>query len=127
MAETSLIQARVDTELKNEASELFESLGLDMTTAIKVFLKRCLQEGGIPFEIRNNKESSLDALKAFMLLRQQAEANGVSDLTLDEINALIESVEKQMKKAATNLDFENAAIYRDQITELKKIRNDISE
>ena len=97
MTETSLIQARVDTELKNEASELFESLGLDMTTAIKVFLKRCLQEGGIPFEIRNNKESSLDALKAFMLLRQQAEANGVSDLTLDEINAEIAAVRKARK------------------------------
>ena len=97
MAETSLIQARVDTELKNEASELFESLGLDMTTVIKVFLKRCLQEGGIPFEIRNNKESSLDALKAFMLLRQQAEANGVSDLTLDEINAEIAAARKARK------------------------------
>ncbi len=97
MTETSLIQARVDTELKNEASELFESLGLDMTTAIKVFLKKCLQEGGIPFEIRNNKETSLDALKAFMLLRQQAEANGVSDLTLDEINAEIAAARKAGK------------------------------
>lgn len=97
MIETSLIQARVDTELKNEASELFESLGLDMTTAIKVFLKKCLQEGGIPFEIRNNKETSLDVLKAFMLLRQQAEANGVSDLTLDEINAEIAAARKARK------------------------------
>ena len=60
----------------------------------------------------------------------EAENNWKMDpesMTLDEINALIESVEKQMKKAATNLDFENAAIYRDQITELKKIRNDIKE
>ena len=32
-----------------------------------------------------------------------------------------------MKKAATDLDFENAAIYRDQLAELKKIRNNISE
>ena len=48
-------------------------------------------------------------------------------MTLDEINKLIASVEKQMKKAATDLDFENAAIYRDQITELKKIRNTIAE
>ncbi len=48
-------------------------------------------------------------------------------MTLDEINTLIASVEKQMKKAATDLDFENAAIYRDQIAELKKIRNDIKE
>ena len=48
-------------------------------------------------------------------------------MTLDEINTLIASVEKQMEKAATDLDFENAAIYRDQIAELKKIRNDIKE
>ena len=48
-------------------------------------------------------------------------------MTLDEINTLIASVERQMKKAATDLDFENAAIYRDQITELKKIRNTIAE
>ncbi|SDJ35258.1 Excinuclease ABC subunit B [Lachnospiraceae bacterium G41] len=48
-------------------------------------------------------------------------------MTLDEINKLIASVEKQMKKAATDLDFENAAVYRDQLTELKKIRNTIAE
>ena len=48
-------------------------------------------------------------------------------MNLDEINKLILSVEKQMKKAATDLDFENAAIYRDQLAELKKIRNNISE
>ena len=94
MTETSLIQARVDTDLKNEASELFESLGLDMTTAIKVFLKRCLQEGGIPFEIKNRREDNTDAMKAYMLLRQQAEDNGVSDLSLDEINKEINEIRK---------------------------------
>ena len=97
MTETSLIQARVDTDLKNEASELFESLGLDMTTAIKIFLKRCLQEGGIPFEIKNRKEDNADALKAFMFLRQQAEANGTSDLSLDEINEEIAAARKARK------------------------------
>ena len=48
-------------------------------------------------------------------------------MTIDEINKLIASVEKQMKKAATDLDFENAAVYRDQLAELKKIRNEIEE
>ncbi|MBO6089916.1 MAG: excinuclease ABC subunit UvrB [Lachnospiraceae bacterium] len=48
-------------------------------------------------------------------------------MTLDEINKLIAFVEKQMKKAATDLDFENAAVYRDQLAELKKIRNEIEE
>ncbi|MBP5494591.1 MAG: excinuclease ABC subunit UvrB [Lachnospiraceae bacterium] len=48
-------------------------------------------------------------------------------MTREEISKLIVSVEKQMKKAATDLDFENAAIYRDQLAELKKIRNEIEE
>jgi len=48
-------------------------------------------------------------------------------MTREEISTLIASVEKQMKKAATDLDFENAAIYRDQLAELKKIRNEIEE
>ncbi|MCQ2543241.1 MAG: excinuclease ABC subunit UvrB [Lachnospiraceae bacterium] len=48
-------------------------------------------------------------------------------MTLKEINKLIESVENQMKKAAADLDFENAAMYRDKIVELKKIRTQIEE
>ena len=48
-------------------------------------------------------------------------------MTREEISKLIVSVEKQMKKAATDLDFENAAIYRDQLAELKKIRNEIED
>ncbi|MBO4776150.1 MAG: excinuclease ABC subunit UvrB [Lachnospiraceae bacterium] len=48
-------------------------------------------------------------------------------MNLDEINKLILSVEKQMKKAATDLDFENAALYRDQLVELRKIRANIVE
>lgn len=48
-------------------------------------------------------------------------------MNLKEINKLIEAVEKQMKKAAADLDFENAAMYRDKIVELKKIRTQIEE
>ena len=97
MTETSLIQVIADTQLKNDAADLFDSLGLDMTTAIKIFLKKCLQEGGISFEVKNNKEDSLDAYKAFMLLRQQAEINSVSDLSLAEINEEINAARKNKK------------------------------
>ena len=98
MTETSLIQARVDTELKNDASDLFDSLGLDMTTAIRIFLKKCLQEGGIPFEIKNTDGKDMNAYKAFMMLRKQAEDNGLSDMSLDEINSEISAARKARKK-----------------------------
>lgn len=43
----------------------------------------------------------------------------------DEINSLIDKVSKQMKKAAAELDFENAAMLRDKMLELKKHLNDL--
>ena len=49
---TTVLQVRMDEDLKNEASELFEKLGLDIPTAIRIFFKRAVTEKGIPFELR---------------------------------------------------------------------------
>ena len=49
---TTVLQVRMDEDLKNEASELFEKLGLDIPTAIRIFFKRVVSEKGIPFELR---------------------------------------------------------------------------
>ncbi|CZE47295.1 type II toxin-antitoxin system RelB/DinJ family antitoxin [Campylobacter geochelonis] len=48
---TTLIQTRVDIELKKEAEALFKDLGLDTTTAIRIFLKQAVIRQGIPFEV----------------------------------------------------------------------------
>ena len=100
--ETSLIQTRIDTNLKNDVSKLFDSLGLDMSTAIKIFLKKCLSEGGIPFDVKLSPPSykSPEGMRAFMALRQEAETNGLSDMTLDEINAEINAARAERKKEA---------------------------
>lgn len=42
----------LDVELKKSAQELFADFGLDMTTAITLFLKQSVREQRIPFEIR---------------------------------------------------------------------------
>lgn len=49
---TSVINVNVPTEVKEEASNLFNSLGLNMSTAINMFLKRAIYERGIPFEVK---------------------------------------------------------------------------
>ncbi len=54
-------------------------------------------------------------------LRLEKEPESMSDKELDD---LIAKIEKNMKKAAMNLDFEIAAELRDKMTELKKIRHD---
>ena len=45
------INIRVDSQLKEQAQDLFDHLGLDLTTAIRIFLNRSVSYGGIPFEV----------------------------------------------------------------------------
>jgi len=51
MARSNLIQIRVDDALKKDAETLFNDLGLDIPTAIRLFLKQSLIHNGIPFAI----------------------------------------------------------------------------
>ena len=48
---TVVLQTRVDTETKLEAESLFDSLGLDITTAIRLFLRQSINQQKIPFDI----------------------------------------------------------------------------
>ena len=51
MAKT--IQVRVDDHLKDSADVLFASLGLDTSTAVRMFLVAAMAAGGIPFMVTN--------------------------------------------------------------------------
>ena len=55
----------IDEETKKEAQELFKDLGMNLTTAINIFLKQAIKEQKIPFEIRNPcpKQELLAAIK----------------------------------------------------------------
>ena len=45
------VTIRVDEDIKKEADELFDDLGMSFTTAINVFLRQAVREGRIPFQI----------------------------------------------------------------------------
>jgi len=49
------VTIRVDRELKEQAEVLFDSLGLNMTTALNVFLRKAIAEEAIPFQISAKK------------------------------------------------------------------------
>ncbi|MDR1705751.1 MAG: type II toxin-antitoxin system RelB/DinJ family antitoxin [Clostridiales bacterium] len=51
MAQSSLIQVRVDEEIKQEADELFSDLGFDTPTAIRIFLNHAIRYRGLPFKV----------------------------------------------------------------------------
>ena len=80
---TATLQIRVEDSLKEQAMALFERLGLDLPTAVRIFLKKSVAENGVPFEI---KARGLDALYA---LNEDAVKNGKSGMTEEEIEAEI--------------------------------------
>ena len=48
---TTNISIRMDTELKKQAESMFAEMGLNMTTAMNIFLRQVVRQGKIPFEI----------------------------------------------------------------------------
>lgn len=51
MSELTSINLRLDKELKTQAEQLFSSLGMNMTTALNIFLRQAVREQAIPFTI----------------------------------------------------------------------------
>jgi len=45
------INIRVDSDIKAKAQDVFSALGLDMTTAINLFLRQAIKKNGIPFQL----------------------------------------------------------------------------
>ena len=51
MATTNL-NIRIDADLKKQAEQIFNELGLNMSTALTVFLRQTIRSNGIPFDLR---------------------------------------------------------------------------
>ena len=45
------INIRIDDELKARADNIFDELGMNMTTAFTMFIRQTIRQGGIPFEV----------------------------------------------------------------------------
>ena len=84
----AIIQFRVDDELKLQASLVYEKLGMDLSTAIRIFLKRSVVANGIPFSmvLDDDDYNSFKARQAIKNMQRISLENGNSDMTLDEIN-----------------------------------------
>ena len=60
---TVLLQVRVDENLKAQAAKICENLGIDLSTAVRMFLHRTVTENGIPFSmILPKKDEGIEAV-----------------------------------------------------------------
>ena len=93
------IQVRVDDELKLQASSIYEKLGLDLSAAIRMFLKRSVSIKGIPFSmiLDDDPYDPVKATQAMKNMNSSAKYYGISDMSLDEINEEISNYRAERK------------------------------
>ena len=63
MPKSSVIQTRIDPELKNKAQIIFNKLNISMSEAISIFLTQVTLKRGIPFDITLPNELTANTLK----------------------------------------------------------------
>ena len=72
MANTTNFSVRMDSDIKKRCEALYNELGMNLTTAINVFLRQSLRAGGLPFDVRveqPNKETIAAMLEAERISR----------------------------------------------------------
>ena len=90
----STVTIRVDDTLKNNFNSLCGQFGLSNTAAYILFMKAVVRERRIPFDIRidSDEEIRTKAVNAFAQMRADAARRNMQDLSVDEINKIINEV-----------------------------------
>ena len=64
---TTNFSVRMDSDIKKQCETMFGELGMNLTTAINIFLRQSLRVGGLPFDVRldtPNRETAAAMLEA---------------------------------------------------------------
>ncbi|MCX4267261.1 MAG: type II toxin-antitoxin system RelB/DinJ family antitoxin [Lachnospiraceae bacterium] len=85
----TISQIHIDDTLKKEADILFSSLGLDTSTAIRIFLNASVENAGIPFSVQHR--TIPDSLQeAVYDSRYRRNLNGPFDNAADAVTSMLE-------------------------------------
>lgn len=83
MAETTNFSVRMDKQIKLESEALFQDLGMNLTTAINVFLRQAIRTGGFPFAIKvdqPNQETLLALIESERLTQNSIAVEPYADV-----------------------------------------------
>lgn len=87
MATKKNMTLRIEPELKRQAAELFQSLGMDLSTATGIFYRQALRYHGLPFEVRID-EPNETTYNAIETAENDEDMHGPFDSVEDMMEAL---------------------------------------
>lgn len=84
------LNIRVDEQLKADAQTLYKSLGMDLSTAVNVFLRQSVQMQGLPFQPRLDPFYSESNLRALRESIKELEEGKVVVKTMEELEKMVD-------------------------------------
>lgn len=97
----TLVQVRIDRKLKEQTASIYEAIGMDLPTAIRMFFKKSVMVGGLPFDGRIPMRDHA-GMSAFASMRAKVESANAEEPSMDEINDFISSVRKNRQPVGQN-------------------------
>ena len=88
--QTTHINIRSDVETKSRAQEIFASLGLDMSTAINMFLRQTVRQNDLPFVLTTNVKPRKTMAEMFGCLRGEYKIADDFDAPLEDFKEYME-------------------------------------
>ena len=87
---TAPTQIRIDADIKKQATDLFNDLGLDMSGSVNLFLHQCVLRGGLPFsvEMPRYNQRTLDAMDEARRISRDPDVRGYTNM--DDLRKALE-------------------------------------
>ena len=86
MAQSSMLHIRVDDEVKTQATEALAAMGLSMSDAVRIFLKRVVNDQAFPLELKVPNAETRDAMEEARAMMKARQARFESaDALFDEL------------------------------------------
>ena len=106
----SMIRCRIDKQTLDNVTPVLEGMGLNVSSAIRLFLKRIEQTGEFPFDLghQNSNQSKVAGIAAaleFLRFREQGQSQGIAALQGGSTNAnaqLLEDIRKALNASNAN-------------------------
>lgn len=87
---TAPTQIRIDADIKKQATDLFNDLGLDMSSAVNLFLHQCVLRGGLPFRVEMPRytQRTLNAMDEARRISRDPDVRGYTNM--DDLRKALE-------------------------------------
>jgi len=100
VSDTTNLSIRIDRCLKDEADYIFNEMGMNLTTAITIFVKQAVRQKKIPFEIAIGTDKNLsmsDIMAASERIWENAVQVGTADISMEDIDREIKAARAECK------------------------------